>query len=738
MYRISFLALLGATAFAHGQEAAGTKEPKVEEVVVTAQKRSERLLDVPLAVTALDADTLAARDQTQLIDYFREVPGLDVNLPRDGLLTILLRGINTGGAANPAFGVVIDDVPIGSSSILGYGDRLVPDLDPADLARVEVLRGPQGTLYGASSLGGLLKYVTSTPSLDEFTGHIEANYDTVDHGDQGFGVRGAVSIPLVTDVLAVSVAGFKRQDPGYVDNVVQNNHDINEQEVHGGRFAALWQISDAVSLRLSALGQNTSGEGSSQIYADYRLEPTLGNLENAQQPGTGRYDIELRNYSATLDAIVGDYRFASITGYSKNTYRSPLDFTSAFWSGLADDFFGVSGVQLVNAFETKKWSQELRLSGATGSKLEWMLGAFYTSEDTDGDQYLAAADAVTGQIQGVLADFLFPTTYDEYAGFANATWHFTDRFDVQVGGRYAENRQKYNETDSGPALPVIGLTDPFVFPRQRADDGSFTFLVAPRFRYTPDLMMYARIASGYRPGGINAQAPLAGLPPTFDPDTTVNYELGVKAVSLDGKLSLDASLYYIDWRDVQLSQQDVATGISFFTNGGKARSMGAEFAMGAAPRDGMTVTATLALDNAELRSDLPPSAGYGFSGDQLPFSAPLTATVGIEQEFRFAERLAAFVGALVSYSGERKAAFPNTLPAPETPIRNEFPSYTTVNLRAGLSYEGWRISFFAQNVGDERGIVAGGPRGSVATQAAPYGYFVVQPRTYGMSFSKDL
>ncbi|HVM95717.1 MAG TPA: TonB-dependent receptor, partial [Candidatus Acidoferrales bacterium] len=329
------------------------------------------------------------------------------------------------------------------------------------------------------------------------------------------------------------------------------------------------------------------------------------------------------------------------------------------------------------------------------------------------------------------------TTYDEYAVFGNATWHFTDRFDVQFGGRYAENRQKYNEVDSGPALPNIGLTDPFVVPRQRADDGTFTFLVAPRFRYTPDLMMYARIASGYRPGGINAQAPLAGLPPTFDPDKTINYELGIKALIFDGKLSFDASLYYIDWKDVQLSQQDVATGISFFTNGGKARSTGAEFALSSAPLNGMTVTATLALDNAELRSNLPPAAGYGFSGDQLPFSAPLTATVGVDQQFHLGEGLIAFAGGLVSYSGERKAAFPNTLPAPETPIRNEFPNYTTVNLRAGLIYEDWRMSLFAQNVGDEHGIVSGGPRGSVATQTAPYGYFVVQPRTYGLSLAKD-
>ncbi len=153
----------------------------------------------------------------------------------------MIRGITTGTLSNPTVGITIDDIPFGSSSAYGYGSLLIPDLDPADLARVEVLRGPQGTLYGAASLGGLVKFVTADPTLDQISGRAEADFNSVQHGSQGYGVRGEVSLPLVTDKLGISISGFKRQDPGFIDDVTDGRQNVNQVNVRGGRLSVLWK-----------------------------------------------------------------------------------------------------------------------------------------------------------------------------------------------------------------------------------------------------------------------------------------------------------------------------------------------------------------------------------------------------------------------------------------------------------------------------------------------------------------
>jgi outer membrane receptor protein involved in Fe transport len=727
-----------AAADAGAPESAPASVATLEEIVVTAQKRSERLQDVPVPVTALSTDSLTERNQTQFADYFREVPSVSLNSTGNGQNTIVIRGVTTGAISNPSVGITIDDIPFGSSSAYGYGSVLIPDLDPADLSRVEVLRGPQGTLYGAASLGGLVKFVTSDPSLSSVGGRGELDFNSVHDGSQGFGVRGSVSVPLITDQLGISVSGFKRQDPGFIDDPSQGRQNVNQVNVRGGHLATLWKPWDWLSLKLGVLAQDTNSSGTNSVDVDEHLQPTLGDLQHSMAPGTGGYIGKVRLYSAAINAKLGDYDLVSLSGYGVNDYQGILQFRNAFFAGLAQANFGVRGNTIVNLFRTKKFTQEVRLSSPSDQRIEWMVGGFYTHESTPVSQILTAADPATGATQGVLVNFDFPTTYQEYAAFGNVTFHITDQFDIQAGGRESENKQTYNESDFGVVAEPLFGSNPFVFPPQETKDNAFTYLVTPRYKISPDLMVYARLASGYRPGGNNGEATAFNLPLTFKPDKTQNYELGLKGSVFDRSLSFDTSIYYIDWKDVQLQQTDPISGISFFTNGGKARSTGAELALQSNPLKGLTLGATAAVGDAKLKQDLPLSAGYGVSGDRLPFAPKLAATFTADQEVPLSAQLIGFAGATVSYTGSRLGTFVNPVSTePLMPgVRNELPSYTTVALRTGLRYNTWRLSFFVDNVSDKRGVLNARSKiqGS-ALPTDPYQITVIRPRTFGLSLS---
>ena len=230
-----------SSAASSGSETAG-----LSEIIVTAEKRSERIQDVPVPVTALDASQLTENSQVRFEDYYTSVPGLSF-APNEQNNFLAIRGISTGGYSNPTVGIVIDDVPFGGSTAQG-GGQVMPDIDPGDLARVEVLRGPQGTLYGASSMGGLLKFVTIDPSTDAVSGRVQAGVSDVHNaGQPGYSVRASVNVPL-NDTLAMSASAFTRVDPGYIDNPVYHLDGVNETKVMGGRLALLWLPSDVVTV----------------------------------------------------------------------------------------------------------------------------------------------------------------------------------------------------------------------------------------------------------------------------------------------------------------------------------------------------------------------------------------------------------------------------------------------------------------------------------------------------------
>jgi len=710
-------------------DGSGQARAGIEEIIVTAQKRSERLQDVPVPVTAISAETLVQQNSLRLEDYYASVPGLSMTTSDFGWPFLAIRGLTTGGYTNPTVAVIVDDVPYGSSTAIANGEE-VPDVDPSDLSRIEVLRGPQGTLYGASSLGGLLKYVTVDPSTDAVSGRVSAGLSSVDNGTGlGYSVRGAVNVPL-SDTLAVRVSAFTRIDPGYIDNILTGQNGINRVDASGGMFSALWRPAEDFSAKFATLVQYNKAFGLSlaDVPTNGYAGPPLGDFQQNNVAGTGASSKTLEAYALTLKDKLGSVDLTSVSGYNVKRYYDSDDYTYSFGS-YTQKQFGVAGTPIEEFDNVRRFTEELRLASSIGKSIDWTVGVFFDHETSHYVEDLVATVPTTGKQVGTWAVYSIPNTYLEYAAFADLTYHFTDRFDVQIGGRESHNRQTLNETTTGVYDPVfLGLPSPVNYTQVDTSDSSATYLVTPRFKVSDDLMVYARLASGYRPGGPNYNVP--GAPLAYKPDSTQNYEIGVKGDALGHAFSFDVSLYYIDWRNIQLYLVDPATEETFYANGGHAKSQGLEVSVESRPLQGLTIGAWVTWDDAALTQAFPSdTAAYGVAGDRLPYSSRFSGNFSLEQDFPLSGEATGFVGGAVSYVGNREGIFTGSagVPAP----RQEFPAYAKSDVRGGVKYDTWTFSLFANNVSDRRGILAGGLGTDI-----PYAFQFIQPRTLGLSVAR--
>lgn len=728
-----------------------------DEVVVSAQKKGEeRLQDTPIPIAVINTDTLTTTDTVLLRDYYTSVPGLTLTQDTSLGQEIGIRGI-WENAETPTVAVLIDNVPFSSSAFAGGAVNAQVDIDPGDLARVEVLRGPQGTLYGSSAMGGVLRYVTKDPSTGGFGGRIEAGTNDVYNGaEPGFNLRGSVNLP-VTDTLAVRASAFVRQDAGYIDNVVQHVRGINEVEVYGTRSSALWKPSETVYLKLSATYQNTRGNGLSDVVMDKNgysgpnsfasafppeiaaiLFPTPGNLQQNDVGGVDRYRVTTQLYAANLKLKLGAVDFSSDTGYTIQRSVAPFDFTPFLGPTYIQSGYAGYGAPMSSLTQLNKLSEEIRLSGHIGPNLDWVLGGFYSHESESPQQHqtIYIADAVSGNS---LSPFPFydgnaNDRFSEYAGFANITYRFTNRFDIQAGVREGHTKESFILVAAGP---YFGTTDQQVTGGD-ASSNSFTYLFTPRLKLSQDIMAYIRIASGFRPGGGNPLPPAlgAGIPTSFSPDKTYNYEVGLKGDFLDRRLSIDTSVYHIDWKGMQI--QEALDGFGYIENGGSAKSEGVELSFQARPLTGLTLSGWVDYDHAVLTSNFPlASTAYGVTGDELPATPKYSAQLSVQQDISLSSETSAFLSAVATYVGDRLSKFPacgasSTAGTCAFAPRDIYPSYTKTDLHAGVEHNSWTASLYVNNVANVRGITSGG-----LGYFTPYVFFVTPPRTIGLSVSKS-
>lgn len=722
----------------------------VEEIVVTAQKRVERLQDVPVAISAVPTESLAQQNLVQLRDYYSRIPGLAMTGggTEQRASSLSLRGVTTGGASAATVAITVDDVPFTSSSHLAQSP--LPDLDPASLDRIEVLRGPQGTLYGASSLGGLIKYVTAAPDTNEFSARVEVGANAIDKGSDGYSARGSVNVPIVSDKVAVRASAFTRQDPGYIDSIhpFVNAKDINENESKGGRIALFVQPIEALKLNFSAMRQDTDliGSPSMRICTSCGTGPYLnpedynfffGEFVSNLGPTTRETSFSL--YQARGELDLGAVDLTSISAWGRYESTSDLDTTNVF--GFLLPRYGAttpgSTTPIINEDLTEKFTQEVRLASKPDQQLEWLIGAFYTKEDIEVKQTISVRQPAGGKIADAYAS-VSPSTYEEQAIFGSITYHFTDQFDIQFGARYSEDDQEtggFTNID-GPAQAIFGPSS--VTTDSGSSGSATTWVVSPRYRFSPDLMAYARIATGYRPGGPNPVLP--NVPATFESDEVTNYELGLKGALRDWQLTYEVALFQVDWEDVQLQATDVVAQFAYFTNGNTARSRGLELSGQWRPIPSLTFSANATFTDAELTDDVPQLDGattlIGFNGDRLPGSAKFVGNVSVQKDWDVGSTSSVYIGADYSYVGERLGDLPNILPDPDNNeafgYRLHIPAYSLTDLRGGLNYGDWTFNAYVRNVFDKRAVIEATTRGATGV---PTGVFA-QPRTYGVSVAR--
>lgn len=734
-----------ASNAAMAQSATGNSTSSAEagevlaEVMVTAQKRSESVMDVPTSISAIGGERLESLHVGSLADLASYVPGMAVMAGgAPGYRTIVLRGLNTGyyTTTGPLVGTYIDDLPVGGGprpSLFGL------DLNPYDIERIEVLKGPQGTLYGANTMGGLVKYSLRRPDLQEFEAMFGADVQSIDGGSGvGWTTRGAVSMPIVADRLAVRLSAFRKDNLGYIDNDRLGLKDINDSTQTGGMATVLWQVTDDLTIRASLLAQDTDANNMTAVTFDgATLQPLNGKL-NSDSQFLEPFEQTTRTYSLAVDWDLGFATVTSSTGWSELKTEQTEDFTVPFGSYCAPGSLSPAWPgcptypqpalsPFTLEMEGSRLVEELRLTSPEDQKLQWMIGGYYSKEDISQHQYLPALSASYQPVE-LLYETLNDWNFDESAAFANLTYSITDRVDVSIGGRYSAYKQRACERQNA-GLIGIGPSPCDELPKTDVS----LWMANVRFHVSDDVLLYLRAADSYRPGsgckvhadGTPCGNPVIGVPGIIEPDKTTSYEGGLKGTYFDRRLQLSASAFYIDWSNIQLTQR-TPTGFIYPGNGGTASSEGVELTTTFRPIDELQFDATISYTDAHLTEDAPGAGGR--SGDPLPGSARWTGSLTADFTRPVGDTTTLLLGASYRYRDGIVNQFPLAAgPAadPAAPIGPQ----NIVDIYGGLAIADLTLRLYATNVADDQSYA-----GLFYLNDLQRPKFVpVQPRTLGFS-----
>jgi iron complex outermembrane receptor protein len=697
------------------------------EVIVTAQKRAEDVQDVPSSVSVFGDDQLKRLNATSLIDYAGYVPGFNVNSGgTPGQTSLTLRGVAPVGPG-AVVGTYIDDTPLGSSGNFARATIYALDMLPDDIERVEVLRGPQGTLYGAGAMGGLVKYAMRNPDLQDFGVGLGMETFNIENADDlGWGARGWLNAPFVTDRLGLRVSAFTEETAGYGDNAFNDDEDTNDVQQAGGRATLLFQPTDSLSIKVGGLWQRIDADDSAGVTLELTgTDPptgddTLGELTSLH--GVDRFfrkDVDF--YSATLDWDLGWGSFVSASSYSDSKHTEMQDATFIFGTlyplltgGLVPE--GLAEFEL--RLNLEKWTQELRLASAASDRFEWLVGAFYTEEDSENHQEVVSKD-FDGTLIPIFEPFFafarLPSHYEELALFSNATFKFSPSFDITAGIRWAENDQDFRQVSGGVVVPTAD--DPGT-----SSESVFTYALSPRWHVNEDTMLYARVATGYRPGGPNVIVP--NVPPSVDSDELINYEIGLKTEFANRRALLNAAVFYIDWSDIQ--QAVGFGGVSGLDNVGDATSRGVELESMFGVTDNFRLGVNVAWTEAQLDNS-PPEIDNSTDA-QLPGVPELSASLTADYSFAAGD-WDGRVGGGVRYVDEQESqVVTNT-----DNLSYVLPSYEVVDLNAELARDRWTLRLFVRNLLDERAYTGGGTTVNGLNIPIFINVIPLQPRTIGLS-----
>ena len=727
----------------------------LEEVIVTATKRSESLQEVGMSITALGDEELERMGATQLLDFAVRVPNLGMAYEADGRFDSSSPSIR-GIFGKNTTGFYIDDTPVNAS--------ILPRV--MDVQRVEVLRGPQGSLYGARSMGGTIRMITKQPEMEETFGAIHTSGSTVKEGDENYSFDGSVNLPLSPN-FALRVSGYWGSNSGIYDRVYQDtwtdstgavrtspdapfseNENLDDEDYWGAQVIGLWQITDNLSFSPKYLVQQVDANG--LPFADIDEDNTTElRFFNTKEDGTDEWEIA----SGTFNWEIGSGNFVSTTSwYNRDTDEREEE--ASFLHSLFDNVIEITVDPLESVLSTvekyESFTHETRFTSNFDGDWQFTAGIFYADAEWD-HKYPAAvqtglADAIneaTGQPEGWAEaafalydnDLIFETftltDTEELAVFGELTYNFNEAWSITAGGRWYDTKIEGDSASDG-----FANSGPSSY-NDEQDESGFNPKVLVEWAVNDDMNVYASGAKGFRLGGINGNLPeglcgpeLDGLninpaeTVTYDSDELWSYELGFKSTLADNRVSLNMAAFFIDWTDIQQLNR-LACGFQYTANAGEAESIGFELEMTAVISDGLTGSLGVGYTDAEITDD-GGTAGVS-DGDSIQGVPDWTATGSLQYIFSTSGDWEGMLRADANYYGESFSS--NNESSSENQRQRD--SWAALNLRAGMLTEEWEVILFADNVTDERANLADSR--SIAAETPGRQRLVTnRPRTLGV------
>jgi outer membrane receptor protein involved in Fe transport len=763
-------ALIGTGAFAQdtaNQPPAAANQQQADDdvIVVTATKRAENLQDVPIAITAITTKTLDDLQVNDFDDYARLVPSLSSkagggggSADGPGTNNVYFRGVASGENANhsaslPSVGTYLDEQPI--TTIQG-----ALDIHIFDIARIEALAGPQGTLYGASSQAGTIRIITNKPDLSGTYGEVNLEANKVAHGDWGYSGEGFVNLPISSN-MAARVVGWYRRDGGYIDNirgeremterapsfdggaptgntlVLDNDEfvedDYNDVTTYGARAALKIDLNDSWTVTPQIIGQVQKADGS------FAEERGLGHYETMQFNPEKLKDKWFQA-ALTVEGKIGNFDLTYAGSFMKRSVDSELDYSDYAYfyneySGYGQYWYDDAGNpvvpnQLIQAADRyKKQSHEIRLTSPSDRRLRVVAGLFYQRQQHNIEQNYI--------IPGLGEDLQVPGTDDvwftkqlrvdrDYAAFGEVSFDITPQFTATAGGRwYKFNNSLVGFFGFGEGYAFggsTGITQCFGPPEvdgspctnldKRVKDSGFVHRLNLTYKPNDDLLFYATWSRGFRPGGVNRR----GSFPPYKADYLTNYEAGAK-ISFGRGAHFNLAGYIEDWDNMQVSLLG-ENGLTVVRNVGRSRITGLEADLLLRPMPGMTWSTGVSYNHAvlkedfcfdELADDCTEAGLVGINllakkGDKLPLTAPWKGSTQLRYEWNLRPEMKAHVQGVVTYEGKRR----RDLRPDINEIYGNLASYTEVDLGAGVETGPWSVDLYVKNLFDVRGQLSKG------------------------------
>ena len=750
------------------------------DIVVTATKREQNLQDVPLAITAFGTERLDELQVKEFADVIKFLPSVTIQTAAPGFAQVYFRGVASGENANhstslPTVGTYLDEMPI--TTIQG-----ALDLHAYDLARVEALAGPQGTLYGASSMAGTIKLVTNRPDTSGTYGEVGAELNAVSGGLGGL-VEGFLNAPI-SERAAARIVAYYRRDAGYIDNVfgsrtfptsgiTQTNADLvernyNDVDTFGGRIALGIELDDDWTIRPAIIAQVQEVSGS---FAQERSTAVSGNLQTVQYNPESSND-EWVQAALTIEGKIGSWDLTATGGHLRRKTETESDYSD--YAYFYDALFGygayftdnngdpVNPNQYIKGTDRyRKTFAEIRLASPADAPLRFIGGVFYQRQSHNIEQNyivenISDAITVTGTDSNIWLTKQLRVDRD-YALFGEIAYDLTDRFTVTAGGRLYKYENSLVgffgfsagfSSRTGEAAcfgPAQVAGSPCTNVDKTTSDTDAIWKLNASYRVTDDVLLYATWSRGFRPGGVNRRGTL----PPYGPDTLDNYELGWKTNF--GPFRFNGSVYQLDWNGIQLSFLG-ANGLSEVRNAGIARIRGIEADVGFRS-GGFSLNAGASYNDAEIRRDFCRIANPQFdcttagnsllapAGTRLPITAKFKGNAVARYEAPIGN-LDGHIQFAVNHIGRRRSDLRTT----ENAIKGFFDAYTTADVSAGIAGEGWSLELFATNLFNENGVInsgvqcvettCGDPDGISSTGGVFYDT-VIRPRLVGLKVTKD-